>query len=72
MLKAEVVLTVMTRNDEAMVMRSPGYVPKGPRARTQTNAGLHILTAKATGLVVILLASTNKTKKIFSVSQIPF
>lgn len=28
--------------------------PEGRKSRTQTNAGLHILTSKATGLVVIL------------------
>lgn len=72
MLKAEVVLTAMTWDYEAL--RSLGHAPEGSNVKTQTNAGLHILTAKATGLVVILLASTNKTKKIhiFSVSQIPF
>jgi len=43
----------------------------GSESQTKTNAGLHILTAKATGLVVILLASTNKTKKRSAFSQFP-
>lgn len=48
----------------------PCSLRRGPKSWTWT--GLYILTAKATGLEVVL-ASTNKTKKIsiFAVSQIP-
>lgn len=56
-------LSVMRWNNKKQSRKKPNYgsnvpwsllCPEGRKSRTQTNAGLHILTSKATGLVVIL------------------
>lgn len=53
----------MRWNNKKQSRKKPNYgsnvpwsllCPEGRKSRTQTNAGLHILTSKATGLVVIL------------------